>query len=61
MFIIDVLGQLGNGFGISIRLEFEALALQESLEFRVVGDDAIVNDCKFPVGIGSVKVKKLTR
>jgi methylthioribose-1-phosphate isomerase len=35
-------------------LEAEALALQQSLQFLIVGDDTIVNDGELPVGIGTI-------
>ena len=41
--------------GISVRLELEALASEEGLELLVVGDDAIVDNGEFPVGIGSIR------
>jgi hypothetical protein len=49
----DVLGQLGNGLGVGLGLECEALGLEQSSQLLVVGDDTIVDDGEFPLGIGS--------
>lgn len=48
---VDVLCELGNGLGICLRLELEALALKQGLEFLVVCDDSVVDDGKLPVGV----------
>jgi hypothetical protein len=50
--VVDVLGQLGNALGVGLGLEAEALALEESLQLLVIGDDTIVNDGELPVGVG---------
>jgi hypothetical protein len=44
MSIIEVLGQLGNALRIGFGFEFEALSLQKSLQFFVIGDDAVMDD-----------------
>lgn len=49
--VVNVLGELGNGLGVGLSLELEALGLKESLEFLVVGDDTVVDDGKLPVGV----------
>lgn len=51
--IVDVLGQLGNALGIGFSLKLETLAAEESLQLLVVGDDAIVDDSEFPIGVRS--------
>ena len=53
--VVQVLGQLGNALGIGLGLESEALALEQSLELLVIGDDTIVNDAEFPCGIRPAK------
>jgi hypothetical protein len=53
--IEEVLGELCNALGIGLGLESETLALEKSLEFFVVGNDTIVNDCELPLGIRSVQ------
>src|SRR5690606_23871851 len=52
--IMDVLGELGNALGIRLGLEPEALALEQSLQLLVVGDNAIVDNGELPVGVGPV-------
>lgn len=54
--IVDVLGELRNGFGVRLGLESKALALEERLEFLVVCDDAVVDDGELPIGIRPVAV-----
>lgn len=48
----DVLCELGNGLGVRLRLELEALALEQRLELLVVCDDSVVDDGELPVGVG---------
>jgi hypothetical protein len=55
MLVVEVLGQLGDALGISLGLELEALALEQSLQLLVVGDDAVVDDGELPVGVGPGK------
>ncbi|KAI9172071.1 proteasome regulatory particle subunit Rpt4 [Paramyrothecium foliicola] len=57
--VMDVLGQLGNALSISLSLELEALADQESLKLLVVGDDAIVDDGELPAGVDVGLVNEL--
>lgn len=54
--VVNVLGELGDGLGVRLGLELEALALEESLQLLVVGNDTIVDDSKLPLGVGSVRV-----
>jgi hypothetical protein len=49
---VDVLCELGDGLGVGLRLELEALALEQGLELLVVCDDTIVDDGELPVGVG---------
>jgi len=49
---VDVLCELGNSLGVGLRLELEALALEQRLELLVVCDDTIVDDGELPVGVG---------
>lgn len=49
--IVEVFGKLGDAFCVCLRLELETLALEKDLQFLVVGDDAIMNDGKFPARI----------
>lgn len=49
----DVLGQLGDGLGIGLSLESEALGLEQGSQLLVVGDDTIVDDGELPLGVGS--------
>ena len=51
--VVQVLGQLGDTLGVGLGLEAEALALQQGLQFLVVGDDTIVNDGELPGGVRS--------
>lgn len=53
--IVEVFGKFGDALGVCLRLESEPLAFEECLQLLVVGNDAIVNDRKFPIRIGSVK------
>jgi len=57
--VVKVLGELGDALGIGLGLETEALALQERLQFLVVGDDTIVNNGELPVDVGSAEGKPL--
>lgn len=52
--IVDILCELGNSFCVSLSLELETLALEESLQFLVVGDDAVVDNGELPFGVRSV-------
>ena len=52
--VVKVLGKLGNALGVGLRLESETLALQQSLQFLIVGDNTIVNDGELPGGIGTI-------
>ncbi|KXT02277.1 hypothetical protein AC579_8322 [Pseudocercospora musae] len=54
--VVDVFCELRDGLSVGLRLEFESLALQQSLQLLVVGDDAIVHDGKLPLGVGSVRM-----
>jgi hypothetical protein len=54
--IVEVFGELSNALGVGFGLETEALTLEESLEFLVVRNDTVVNDCKLPLGIRSALV-----
>lgn len=54
--IVDVLGQLGNGLSVGLGLEAHSLALEESPQFLVVGDDTVVDDGELPLGVGAVRV-----
>jgi hypothetical protein len=49
---VDVLCELSNGLGIRLRLELEALALEQGLELLVVCDDSVVDNAELPVGVG---------
>jgi hypothetical protein len=49
---VDVQGKLRDGLGVSLRLELVALALEQRLQLLVVCDDTVVDDSKFPVGVG---------
>lgn len=49
--VVDVLCELGDGLGVGLGLELEALGLEERLDLLVVGDDAIVDDGELPVGV----------
>ena len=51
--IVEEFGKFCNAFSIGVSLEFEALALKESLELFVVRDDAVVDNGELPLGIGS--------
>jgi hypothetical protein len=53
--IVEVLGELGNALGIGLSLKAEALALQEGLQFLVVGDDTVVDNRELPGGVRSVR------
>lgn len=53
MRVVEELGEFGNALGVCVAFELEALALKQSLEFFVVGDDAVVNHSELPLGIGS--------
>lgn len=57
LLVEQVLGQLSDALGISLCLEAEALALQQSSEFLVVGDDSIMDNGELPVHVRSVDVK----
>lgn len=52
--IVDVFGELGDRLSICVGFELEALALQQCLQFLVVGDDPVVDDRKLPVRIRPV-------
>lgn len=54
--IVDVLGELGNGLCVGLGLESEALALEQSLQFLVVGDDTVVDNGELPFGVGSAVI-----
>ena len=54
--VVEILGQLGNALGIGLGLEPEALALEQGLQFFVVGDDSIVHDGELPGRVGPVGV-----
>jgi hypothetical protein len=49
---VDVLCELGDGLCVGLRLELEALALEQRLELLVVCDDTVVDDGELPVGVG---------
>lgn len=53
---VDVLCELGNGLGVGLSLELEALALEQGLELLVVCDDSIVDDGELPVRVGPAVV-----
>ena len=53
--VVEVLGQLGNALSIGLGLESEALALEQSLEFLVVGNNTIVDNGEFPRRVGASK------
>lgn len=55
MRVVEEFGQFGNTFGVSISLEFEAFALEESLQLLVVSDDTIVDYGKLPLWIRPVR------
>jgi hypothetical protein len=50
--VVEVLGELRDALGIRLGLEAEALALEQSLELLVVGDDTVVDDGELPVRVG---------
>ena len=51
--VVDVLCELGNALSVGLSLELETLGLEESLKLLVVGDDTVVDDGEFPVGVRS--------
>lgn len=53
MLVIEVLGKLGNAFGIGLGLKAESLALKQGLQFLVVRDDTVVDDGELPSRIGA--------
>lgn len=55
LLVEQILGKFSDALGIGLCLEPEALALQESSEFLVIGDDSIVDNGEFPVQVRSVK------
>lgn len=50
---MQILAQFGNALSIGFSLELESLASEKGFDLFVVGDDAIVNDGEFPVGVRS--------
>lgn len=56
MLVVQVFCQLGNALGVCFCFEAEASTLKESPQFLVIGDDTIMNDGKFPLGIRPVWV-----
>ena len=56
MFVVKVLGKLGDALRVCFSLEFETLAFKESLELLVIGDDTVMNNCEFPVRVGSANL-----
>jgi hypothetical protein len=53
MRVVEELGEFGNALCVCVTFESEALAFEESPEFLVVCDYAVVNHCEFPLRIGS--------
>ena len=51
--IVDIFGELGNGLCVGFGLKTESLALEEGLQFLVVGNDTVVNDRKLPFWVRS--------
>lgn len=51
MGVIEKFGKDGNAFGIGVGLESETFAFEQSLELLVVGDNAIVDNAEFPLGV----------
>jgi hypothetical protein len=51
--IEEVFGELRNALGVGLGLESETLALEQGLEFLVIGDDTIVDNSELPLGIRS--------
>jgi len=53
--IVNVFCELGYGFGVGVGLEAETLGFEESLQFLIVCDDAIVDNGEFPRGVGAMR------
>jgi len=51
--VVEELGQFCNALGVRLGLEFESFTLEQGSEFFVVGNDTIVDNCKFPLRIRS--------
>ena len=56
--IVEEFGKLCNAFCVCVGFKLEAFSFEESLEFFVVGDDAIVDDSKLPLRVRSVEVSR---
>jgi hypothetical protein len=52
--VIEVLCELRDALGVGVGLEPETLGLEQCLELLVVRDDAIVDNGKLPLRVGSV-------
>lgn len=55
LLVEEILGKLSNALGVGLRFKAEALALQQSSEFFVVGDDTIVDNGEFPAQVRPVR------
>lgn len=51
--IVEVFGEFGNAFSISVSFESEAFTFEEGLEFFVVGDNTVVNNSELPLWVRS--------
>lgn len=51
---VQVVDELCDHFGVCLRLEVVSLRLQKPLDVLVVGDDAVVDDDKRVVAVGSL-------
>lgn len=53
--VVEVLGELGDALRVRLGLEPEPLAFEKCLQLLVIGDDAVMNDRKFPSRVRPVK------
>jgi len=53
--IVKVLGELGDALRVCLGLEPEPFAFEKCFQLFVIGDDAVMNNRKFPVWVRSVK------